>query len=29
VTTGFSNGQNLQALLRWMQINGATYTFGS
>jgi hypothetical protein len=29
VTTGFSNGQNLQALLRWMQINGTTYTFGS
>lgn len=29
VSTGFSNGQNLQALLRWMQINGTTYTFGS
>jgi hypothetical protein len=29
ITTGFSNGQNLQALLRWMQINGTTYTFGS
>lgn len=28
VSTGFSNGQNLQALLRWMQINGTTYTFG-
>ena len=29
VTTGFSNGTNLQALLRWMEINGKTYTFGS
>jgi hypothetical protein len=29
VSTGFSSGQNLQALLRWMQINGTTYTFGS
>jgi len=28
VSTGFSSGQNLQALLRWMQINGTTYTFG-
>lgn len=29
VTTGFTAGDNLQALLRWMQINGTTYTFGS
>jgi hypothetical protein len=29
VSTGFTNGENLQALLRWMQINGTTYTFGS
>ena len=29
ITTGFSNGTNLQALLRWWQINGKTYTFGS
>jgi hypothetical protein len=28
VSTGFTNGANLQALLRWMQINGTTYTFG-
>lgn len=28
VSTGFSAGQNLSALLRWMQINGVTYTFG-
>lgn len=29
VSTGFTNGANLRALLRWMQINGTTYTFGS
>jgi hypothetical protein len=29
VSVGETNGQDLQALLRWMQINGRTYTFGS
>lgn len=29
ISTGFSSGQNLQALLRWMQVNGTTYAFGS
>jgi hypothetical protein len=29
ITTGFSSGANLQALLRWMQINGETFNFGS
>jgi hypothetical protein len=29
VSTGVSAGVNLQALLRWMQINGKTYVFGS
>lgn len=29
VSTGRSAGTNLQALMRWMQINGKTYTFGS
>jgi hypothetical protein len=28
ISTGFSNGANLSSLLRWMQINGVTYTFG-
>jgi hypothetical protein len=28
VSTGFSNGQNLSSLLRWMQVNGVTYHFG-
>jgi hypothetical protein len=28
VTTGFTSGENLQGLLRWMQVNGTTYTFG-
>jgi hypothetical protein len=28
ISTGFSNGQNLSSLLRWMQVNGVTYTFG-
>lgn len=27
ISTGFSSGQNLSALLRWMQINGVTYHF--
>ena len=29
VSVGNSAGANLQALLRWMQINGKTYNFGS
>ena len=28
ISTGFSNGQNLASLLRWMQVNGVTYNFG-
>jgi hypothetical protein len=28
ITTGFTAGNNLQALLRWMQVNGVTYAFG-
>lgn len=28
ISTGFTSGANLQALLRWMQINGTTYSFG-
>ena len=28
ISTGFSNGQNLSSLLRWMQVNGVTYSFG-
>jgi hypothetical protein len=28
ISTGFSNGQNLSSLLRWMQVNGVTYNFG-
>ena len=28
ISTGFSNGQNLSSLLRWMQVNGVTYHFG-
>lgn len=28
ISTGFSSGEDLQALLRWWQINGTTYTFG-
>lgn len=29
LTVGFTNGTNLQSLLRWTQINGKTFTFGS
>jgi hypothetical protein len=29
ISTGNSNGTNLQALLRWMEINGKTTNFGS
>ncbi|MGZ4427335.1 MAG: hypothetical protein ACXVXC_01820 [Nocardioidaceae bacterium] len=29
VSTGCSAGTNLQALMRWMEINGQTYNFGS
>jgi hypothetical protein len=29
ISTGFTSGTNLQALLRWMQVNGTTYAFGS
>lgn len=29
ITLGFSGGQNLTGLLRWMQINGNRYTFGN
>lgn len=28
ISTGNSNGQNLSALLRWLQVNGTTYDFG-
>jgi hypothetical protein len=29
LSSGFTAGQNLSSLLRWMQINGVTYNFGS
>jgi hypothetical protein len=28
ISTGFSNGQNLASLLRWLQVNDTTYHFG-
>ena len=28
ISTGFTNGQNLSSLLRWLQVNGVTYHFG-
>ena len=29
VSVGFSNGADLSGLLRWMDVNGTRYTFGS
>jgi hypothetical protein len=28
ISTGFTSGNNLSSLLRWMQVNGVTYNFG-